>query len=100
MLTVPMTICEGGGDGVNGTRLGFSGLLVYRVDPQRGFAKLGGIDHAGKGASCGTWWSRATSVVKRSVFLDDLVYSIAGDRVKVQRMGHFGTDVADIALNP
>jgi hypothetical protein len=38
--------------------------------------------------------------VKRSVFLDDLVYSIAGDRLKVQRLNHFGTDVADIALTP
>jgi hypothetical protein len=36
--------------------------------------------------------------VKRSVFLDDLVYSIASDRVKVQRMGRFGEDLADLSL--
>jgi hypothetical protein len=47
---------------------------------------------------CNTWWSNANSAVKRSVFLDDLVYSIAGDRAKVQRMDKLGTDVADLSL--
>ena len=100
LLAIPMTICEGGGDGTNGRDLAFSGLLVYDVDLERGFTRLGGIDHATKGADCGTWWSNATSTVKRSVFLDDLVYSVAGDRVKVQRMGHFGNTLADIAFQP
>ncbi len=100
MLAVPVTLCEGGGDGVNGRDLAFSGLLVYRVDVAGGFTKLGGIDHGKRGASCDSWWSTGGSAVKRSVFLDDLVYSIADDRVKVQRLGHFGDDVADIALAP
>jgi len=99
LLAIPMTICEGGGDGRNGS-LAFSGLLVYDVDVERGFTRLGGVDHGTKGVNCGTWWSNASSAVKRSVFLDDLVYSIAGDRAKVQRMGLFGTDVADISLMP
>ena len=76
--------------------------IVGEVETSR-FAlrqRLGGIDHGTRGVSCTTWWSKATSVVERSVFLDDLVYSIAGDRVKVQRMGRFGEDVADIALTP
>jgi hypothetical protein len=100
LLAVPMTICEGGGDGVNGGELTFSGLLVYDVSVARGFTRLGGVDHGAKGASCGAWWSKADSVVKRSVFLDELVYSIATDRLKVQRLGHLGDDVADIALRP
>ncbi|MBI5538329.1 MAG: beta-propeller domain-containing protein [Deltaproteobacteria bacterium] len=100
LLAIPMTICEGGGDGRNGTELTFSGLLVYDVNLARGFTRLGGINHGPKGASCGTWWSNANSMVKRSIFLDDLVYSIAMDRAKVQRMGHFGEDVADLALMP
>ncbi len=100
LLAIPMTICEGGGDGTFGDRLSFSGLLVYDVNADRGFTRLGGVDHGTKGASCSTWWSNANSVVKRSVFLDDLVYSIATDRLKVQRMGHLGEDIADIALMP
>ncbi len=100
LLAIPMTICEGGGDGTYGDTLAFSGLLVYDVNVERGFTRLGGVDHGTKGASCSTWWSNANSAVKRSVFLDDLVYSIATDRVKVQRLGHLGEDVADIALMP
>ncbi len=99
LLAIPMTTCEGGGDGSNGTTVAFSGLLVYDVDTERGFTKKGGVEHGGHGVNCGTWWSNATSAVKRSVFLDDLVYSIAQDRVKVQNMQRFGTDVADIDLN-
>jgi uncharacterized secreted protein with C-terminal beta-propeller domain len=98
LLAIPMTTCDGGGDGSNGTSVSFSGLLVYDVDTQRGFTKLGGVEHGGRGVSCSTWWSAANSAVKRSVFLDDLVYSIASDRVKVQSMDHFGTDVADLPL--
>jgi hypothetical protein len=95
-----MTVGEGGGDGRNGDTLAFSGLLVYDVDVERGFTRLGGVDHGAghHGASCGTWWSNASSQVKRSVFLDDLVYSIATDRAKVQRLDRLGTDVADLSL--
>ncbi len=100
LLAIPMTICEGGSDGVNGNELAFSGLLVYRVDVEGGFKRLGGVDHGTRGANCGTWWSNAKSQVKRSIFMDDLVYSIATDRLKVQRLGGFGTDVADLALLP
>jgi hypothetical protein len=100
LLAVPMTICEGGADGRNGNDLAFSGLLVYDVDIVRGFTRLGGVDHGTKGASCQAWWSNASSAVKRSVFLDDLVYSIAGDRAKVQRMSRFGHDVADLSFLP
>jgi hypothetical protein len=100
LLAVPMTICEGGGDGTFGKEVAFSGLLLYDVDVERGFTRLGGVDHADHAAkvSCNTWWSHATSAVKRSVFLDDLVYSIAPERAKVQRLGQLGTDVADLHL--
>ena len=100
LLALPMTICEGGGDGSFGSTLAFSGLLVYDVDTERGFTRLGGVDHGTQGVSCSTWWSNANSAVKRSVFLDDLVYSIATDRVKVQRMSQFGVNVADLSLMP
>jgi uncharacterized secreted protein with C-terminal beta-propeller domain len=100
LLAIPMTLCEGGSDGVYGNKLAFSGLLVYNVDLDKGFTKLGGVDHGKHGANCNTWWAQANSQVKRSVFLDDLVYSIATDRLKVQRMTSFGNDLADIPLMP
>jgi len=99
LLSVPMTICDGGGDGRQGS-LSFSGLLVYDVDIERGFTRLGAVDHGTKGVNCNTWWSNANSAVKRSMFLDDLVYSIATDRVKVQHMDRFGEDLANLSLMP
>jgi hypothetical protein len=100
LLALPITVCEGGGNGRNGSELTFSGLYVYEVSVARGFSRLGGIDHGKSGVHCRNWWSQGTSAVKRSLFLDDLVYSLAADRLKVQRMGSFGKDIADIALAP
>jgi hypothetical protein len=99
LLAIPMTVCEGGGDGTFGNQLAFSGLLVYGVSVDKGFSRLGGVDHGTKGADCNTWWANANSQVKRSIFLDDFVYSIATDRLKVQRIDHFGLDVADVRLD-
>ena len=98
LLALPMTICEGGGDGRNGDRLTFGGLLVYDVSMKTGFHRLGGVNHGSAGQSCNAWWSQATSGVKRSVFIDDLVFSIAMDRVKVQKLKALGKDLADIRL--
>jgi hypothetical protein len=100
ILAIPATVCEGGGDGRYGDELAFSGLLLYRVSTVEGFGRLGGIDHGKAGVHCRNWWTRATSLVKRSVFLDDLVVSIADARLKAQRLGSLGTDVADVALTP
>lgn len=98
VLALPATICSGGGDGRNGDQVTFSGLLVYDVDVQRGFVRLGGIDHGVHDAKCDSWWSQSASLVKRSVILDDLVYSIAEDRLKAQRLASFGHDVADLDM--
>jgi uncharacterized secreted protein with C-terminal beta-propeller domain len=98
LLGVPMTICEGGDDGRFGQNMTFSGLLVFAVSVESGFERRGGVNHGEAGATCGRWWSQAGSAVKRSIFLDDLVYSIAPDRAKVQKLGALGKDVADLPL--
>ncbi|HWP06268.1 MAG TPA: beta-propeller domain-containing protein [Polyangiaceae bacterium] len=100
LLAIPMTVCEGGGEGHYGNRASFNGLYVYQVSLTGGFTRLGGVDHGTNGASCSSFWSHSTSTVKRSIFLDDLVYSIATDRVKVQKLQTLGTDFVDIALGP
>jgi hypothetical protein len=100
LLALPTTVCDGGGDGSFGDKLAFSGLLVYEVTLQGGFRRLGGVDHGTRGASCDAWWSKASSHVKRSVFVEDLVFSIATDRLKVERLAQLGTEVTDIPLAP
>ena len=100
LLAIPMTVCEGGGDGTFGdTPHVQRPARLRRQSTAKGFRRLGGVDHGDEGRHCQTWWSNADSAVKRSIFMDDLVFSIATDRMKVQRMSHFGDDVADIALN-
>lgn len=98
LLAIPATVCTGGGDGRAGDTLAFSGLVLFDTTIEHGFRKLGGIDHGTVGASCNAWWSNASSQVKRSVILDDRVFSIASDRMKMQSLKHLGEDVASVSL--
>ena len=99
-----MTICEGGGAGEYGDLMTFSGLLVYRVTVDGGFTLLGGVPHeepetpgtwSGK---CDNWWTDASSTVKRSVFMEDWVFSIAHDRVNVAHLDDLGQPAVSISL--
>lgn len=99
LLAIPSTVCEGGGGGRAGHSLTFAGLLVYRVSLDEGFHLLGGIDHSRVGSRCNAFWSQSTSTVKRSLFLDDQVWSIAMDQAKVQKISALGTDLASLRLN-
>jgi hypothetical protein len=100
-LALPMTICEGGGDGRYGTDMTFSGLIVYDVDVAKGFSELGRVaNHTLNGnydsALCNNWWQRGNSDVKRSIFMDDYVYAITPTTVHVQDMRALGEDVATV----
>jgi Beta propeller domain len=105
LLALPMTVCEGGSGGSYGTDMTFSGLMVYDVTVAGGFAKRGQIAHpnarAGAGYDsryCSSWWANASSEVKRSVVMDDVVYSISERRVKVNGLFDLGADIAEISL--
>jgi hypothetical protein len=50
--------------------------------------------------SCGNWWTDSNSVVKRSIFMDDFVYSVALDQIKIQNVEALGQDVATVNLVP
>ncbi|WP_437336215.1 beta-propeller domain-containing protein [Sorangium sp. So ce394] len=83
LLSLPMTICEGGQGPQHGTSQ-FSGLLLYRASAQRGFQPLGRV--AQGQAFCGAWWSSASSAVKRSFVTGDHVLSVSDQEVKVRRI--------------
>lgn len=98
LLALPMTVCEGGnGGGGYGTQMTFSGLMVYQVDTLAGFSLQGKVAHPGD-PSCRTWWTRANSEVRRSIFMDDFVYSISSSRIKVNQLGYLSQDLADIPI--
>jgi uncharacterized secreted protein with C-terminal beta-propeller domain len=61
-----------------------SSLWVFRVGPGGGFELLGQIEHDGQ--------------VQRSLRIEDMLYSIATDSVKVQPIQQPLTSVAEVAL--
>jgi hypothetical protein len=106
LLGIPMTICEGGGDGSYGTDMTFSGLMVFGVDAAKGFTELGRVAHPNTpdqngydSGACSNWWTNASSEVKRSIFMDDFVYSVSESVVKVQALSKLGEDLASVPLD-
>ncbi|MFH2009040.1 MAG: beta-propeller domain-containing protein [bacterium] len=104
LLAIPITVCEGGSGGSYGDTLTFSGLLVYDVTVEDGFYRRGGVAHLNpedienQSSFCRNWWTSSNSLVKRSVFMDDYVYSVAPGRILIQHVDDLGTNVADVAL--
>ncbi len=107
LLALPMTVCEGGGNGTFGQNMTFSGLMVYDVTAQNGFALRGKIAHPNAPVStnggydsglCNSWWTDATSVVQRSVIMDDFVYSVAPDVIRVANVSALATPVSEVSL--
>jgi len=100
LLSIPITICEGGDqNGGFGNEMTFSGLLVYDVTAEDGFSARGRVPHpVGQEASCGNWWTDATSQVKRSVVMDDFVLSISESLIKVNALGDLATDLAVVDI--
>jgi uncharacterized secreted protein with C-terminal beta-propeller domain len=99
LLAVPMTLCEGGDDGQYGDTMTFSGLMVLGVDLATGFSLAGGVAHpVPADVTCGNWWTHGSSAVKRSLFLDDFVYSLSDEHLKVQDSRALGTDLVSLPL--
>ncbi len=100
-----MVICEGGNDsGYYGTRMTFDGLLVWRATVADGFSKLGGIPHSdpavtdANGMGCQNWWTDPNSGVKRSIIMDDYVWAVALDNLKVSILSDLEHPLANIDL--
>ncbi|GMU61136.1 MAG: hypothetical protein AMXMBFR34_28990 [Myxococcaceae bacterium] len=102
MLAVPMTVCEdSGGGGSYGQKLTFGGLMLFDIDVTSGIDYRGGVPHAAPAESqgaCNTWWTNAHSQVKRSVFMDDYVFSVAEDLVQVAPLSQLATPIVSLPL--
>ena len=110
LLAIPITICEQDEQqgeqygGSYGDLMKFSGLLVYKVDAETGFDWLGGVPHIApenqntRRDQCYNWWTDSNSYVKRSIFMDDYVFSITEDTIKVNKLTALGQDVAVVYL--
>jgi hypothetical protein len=62
---------------------------VFNISLQAGITELGRMPFAAadagasSGATCSTWWSDSTSLVKRSIFMDEYAYRISDTQLKV-----------------
>jgi len=90
VLAVPMATCSGSGYGNIGSEVEFNGLHLYQVTPTEGIVPIGEVAHpVGPGFAedvpygCFNWWTGAPERVRRSVFMEDFVYSISLSEVRV-----------------
>jgi len=100
-LALPMVVCEDGSGGSYGGEMTFNGLMVYEVTLADGFDYLGGVPHLlpdGQNYSCFNWWTKSNSHVKRSVFMEEYVYSVAMDEIRVAWVGDLEEPLAVIDL--
>lgn len=106
LLALPMTVCEdSAGGGSYGMDMTFSGLMVYDVTAKSGFSLRGKVAHPSDATTggydsmgCSNWWTQASSKVKRSVILDNFVFSISEDLIKVNDLNALSKDLAVIPI--
>jgi hypothetical protein len=103
ILAIPMAICEGGHDGSYGDVMSFNGLLVYEVMVDSGFSEVGRVSHmeadgSPEAGSCSNWWTNPNSHVKRSIIMEDYVYSIAADEMIIANLADLSTALVSIEL--
>lgn len=63
LLALPITICEGGGNGAFG-QLAFTGLMTFDVSIEKGITEHGRVPFVTDpgAAPCSQWWTDARSV--------------------------------------
>ncbi len=113
LLAVPMTVCEGsdGSNGQYGDQMTFSGLMVYDTTVAQGFSLRGKVAHPNSSQTgdsqngwgyydtgCSNWWTNATSEVKRSIIMDDYVFSVSDTRIKINDLRDLGADIRELPL--
>jgi uncharacterized secreted protein with C-terminal beta-propeller domain len=75
---------------IGGAQESFSGLLVLAVDPEDGIWELGRIDHQDLSTSEDRAWMR------RSVYIEDAIYSLSSAGVKVNSLSNPEVELAKV----
>jgi hypothetical protein len=103
MLALPITVCEGGGNGVYAQNLTFAGLMVFDVSLDTGIIEHGRLPFLDPStvsatADCGKWWTDSKSLVKRSIFMDDWVYGFSDAQLRVAALSNMSSVLQSVAL--
>jgi hypothetical protein len=103
-LALPMSVCEESDEQSSSPgHMTFGGLMVFDVSVEQGISERGRVAHPGANGiyddtACSGSWTKARSTVKRSVFMDNYVYSISSDTLRVQAVESLGNDVTQVPL--
>ena len=103
MLALPMTVCEGGGNGVYGNNLTFAGLMVFDISLDTGIIEHGRLPFldpstVSASANCDQWWADSKSLVKRSIFMDDWVYGLSDAQLRVAALSNMSSVLQSLPL--
>jgi hypothetical protein len=103
MLALPLTICDYLADAGYVTGLTFTGLMVFDISLDTGIKEHGRLPFldpttAATGVSCQTWWTNTSSLVKRSIFMDNWVYGISDTQLKVAGLDAMSTPLQTVSL--
>jgi hypothetical protein len=104
MLALPVTVCEGGGNGAYGGRMTFAGLMAFDISLETGITEHGRLPFVDPSAAsagystCGQWWTDSKSLVKRSIFMDDWVYGLSDAQLRVAALASMSTPLQTVSL--
>ncbi|HMA93975.1 MAG TPA: beta-propeller domain-containing protein [Polyangiaceae bacterium] len=103
MLALPITVCEGGGNGSFGNQLTFAGLMAFDISLDAGITEHGRLpfldpSNVAAGTSCGKWWTDSTTLVKRSIFMDDWIYGLSDAQLRVASLSSMAEPAAVVKL--
>jgi uncharacterized secreted protein with C-terminal beta-propeller domain len=103
MLALPITVCEGGGNGVYAQNLTFAGLMVFDISLDTGITEHGRLPFldpatVSASANCGTWWTDSKSLVKRSIFMDDWIYGFSDTQLRVAALSNMSSVLQTVPL--
>ncbi len=103
MLALPITVCEGGGNGVYAQDLTFAGLMVFDISLDTGISEHGRLPFLDPStvsatANCDEWWTDSKSLVKRSIFMDDWVYGFSDAQLRVAALSSMSSVLQSVPL--
>lgn len=103
MLLLPLTICEGGGNGMAGYNMSFAGLMAFDISLENGITEHGRLPFTDASdtiatGTCNQWWTNSKSLVKRSIFMDDWVYGLSNEQLRVAAIDAMSTPLQTLSL--
>jgi uncharacterized secreted protein with C-terminal beta-propeller domain len=103
MLALPITVCDGGGNGSYGT-MSFAGLMAFDISLDTGIAEHGRLPFVDQSSlptgtgDCNKWWTNSKSLVKRSIFMDDFIYALSDAQLRVAALASMNSVLQSVPL--